>query len=181
MTTTPDNPAVEPLAPDLPEQQALARLEGPHVAGELGHEPEPILRRRRFRELAGHVEDQLPVGPRPAAVALDRAERILLDVQGVGYEVHVPLSTYSEIERRAPLDTFGLFIHTHLREGEIALFGFWTEREKLIFGVDMSRSTTHSLTEGLLTPFVLSAKRLPQILPGEHERPPASAAVAKTV
>jgi Holliday junction DNA helicase RuvA len=60
-------------------------------------------------------------------------ERILLDVQGVGYEVHVPLSTYSEIERRAPLDTFGLFIHTHLREGEIALFGFWTEREKLIF------------------------------------------------
>jgi sterol desaturase/sphingolipid hydroxylase (fatty acid hydroxylase superfamily) len=54
------------------------------------------------------------------------------------------------------------------------------QREKLTFGVDMSRSTTHSLTEGLLTPFVLSAKRLPQILPGADEPRPSEAA-AKTV
>lgn len=59
-------------------------------------------------------------------------ERLLLDVQGVGYEVHVPLSTWYEIERRRD-ERIRLFIHTHMREDGIALFGFWTEREKLLF------------------------------------------------
>ncbi len=59
-------------------------------------------------------------------------ERLLLDVQGVGYEVHVPLSTWYEIEKRRE-ETIRLFIHTHMREDGIALFGFWTEREKLLF------------------------------------------------
>lgn len=58
---------------------------------------------------------------------------MLLDVNGVGYEVHVPLSTFYEIERRAGGDSIALFIHTQLREDGIALFGFWTEREKLLF------------------------------------------------
>lgn len=63
-------------------------------------------------------------------------ERLLLDVQGVGYEVHVPLSTWYEIEKRAGGGTGGkvaLYIHTQVREDEIALFGFWTEREKALF------------------------------------------------
>jgi len=62
-------------------------------------------------------------------------ERLLLDVQGVGYEVHVPLSTWYEIEKRggAGAGKVGLFIHTQVREDEIALFGFWTEREKALF------------------------------------------------
>ncbi|HEV7667321.1 MAG TPA: Holliday junction branch migration protein RuvA [Thermoanaerobaculia bacterium] len=60
-------------------------------------------------------------------------ERVLLDVQGVGYEVAVPLSTFYEIEKRGGDTPVGLFIHTHLREDGIALFGFWTEREKRIF------------------------------------------------
>ncbi|HYX25834.1 MAG TPA: Holliday junction branch migration protein RuvA [Thermoanaerobaculia bacterium] len=59
-------------------------------------------------------------------------ERLLLDVHGVGYEVHVPLSTWYEIEKRRD-ETIRLFIHTHMREDGIALFGFWTEREKLLF------------------------------------------------
>lgn len=60
-------------------------------------------------------------------------ERVLLDVQGVGYDVHIPLSTYYEIEKRATAGRVALYIHTHLREDGIALFGFWTEREKLLF------------------------------------------------
>ena len=60
-------------------------------------------------------------------------ERLLLDVQGVGYEVHIPLSTFYEIERRAPGERIALFIHTQVREDDISLFGFWTEREKLLF------------------------------------------------
>ncbi|HEV7509833.1 MAG TPA: Holliday junction branch migration protein RuvA [Thermoanaerobaculia bacterium] len=59
-------------------------------------------------------------------------ERLLLDVQGVGYEVHIPLSTWYEIEKRRE-EPVRLFIHTHMREDGIALFGFWTEREKLLF------------------------------------------------
>lgn len=60
-------------------------------------------------------------------------ERLLLDVQGVGYEVHIPLSTYYEIERRDGSGRIALYIHTQVREDEIALFGFWTEREKALF------------------------------------------------
>jgi len=60
-------------------------------------------------------------------------ERVLLDVHGVGYEVAVPLSTFYEIEKQGGDASVGLFIHTHLREDGIALFGFWTEREKRIF------------------------------------------------
>jgi Holliday junction DNA helicase RuvA len=60
-------------------------------------------------------------------------DRILLDVQGVGYEVHIPLSTWYEIERRGTSGRVALFIHTQVREDDISLFGFWTEREKLLF------------------------------------------------
>ena len=59
-------------------------------------------------------------------------DRLLLDVHGVGYEVNVPLSTWYEIEKRRE-EKIRLFIHTHMREDGIALFGFWTEREKLLF------------------------------------------------
>lgn len=62
-------------------------------------------------------------------------ERLLVDVQGVGYEVHIPLSTYYEVEKRGAGagERVALFIHTQVREDEIALFGFWTEREKALF------------------------------------------------
>ena len=40
---------------------------------------------------------------------------IIIDVQGVGYEVHVPLSTYYEAGE--PGAEAALRIHTHVREG----------------------------------------------------------------
>jgi Holliday junction DNA helicase RuvA len=60
-------------------------------------------------------------------------ELTLLDVGGVGYAVHTPLSTYYEIDKAGSGAEVGLHVHTHLREGEISLFGFWTERDKLLF------------------------------------------------
>jgi Holliday junction DNA helicase RuvA len=64
-------------------------------------------------------------------------QQVLLDVHGVGYAVHIPLSTYSEIEKSAAArggdGQVRLHIHTHLREDGIALYGFWSEREKLLF------------------------------------------------
>lgn len=64
-------------------------------------------------------------------------ERLLIDVDGVGYEVLVPVSTYVEVERRAAAEdgapAVRLHVHTHVREDAIVLFGFWTAREKQLF------------------------------------------------
>lgn len=55
----------------------------------------------------------------------------LIDVNGVGYEVFIPLSTFD----RLPLDNsdVSLFIHTQVREDAITLFGFAAKEEKLLF------------------------------------------------
>ena len=58
---------------------------------------------------------------------------VLVDVGGVGYAVRVPLSTYYELERAGLGTRVALHIHTHVREDDIALFGFWTERELELF------------------------------------------------
>lgn len=73
------------------------------------------------------------IGYLQGTVLRSTPERVLVDVQGVGYEVHVPLSTWYEIERAGQGGAIRLFIHTHMREDGIALFGFWSEREKLLF------------------------------------------------
>jgi Holliday junction DNA helicase RuvA len=62
-----------------------------------------------------------------------RTDSVILDVGGVGYEVHIPVSTYYEIERAGEDATVELHIYTHLRDDGLSLFGFWTEREKLLF------------------------------------------------
>ena len=59
--------------------------------------------------------------------------RVLIDVQGVGYEVHIPLSTYYEVQKVASGGVAAFHIHTHVREDTLALFGFWTERERRLF------------------------------------------------
>ena len=54
-----------------------------------------------------------------------------LDVGGVGYLVHIPLSTFYELpEAESPAS---LFIHTHVREDLIALYGFLRPAEKQLF------------------------------------------------
>lgn len=63
-------------------------------------------------------------------------ERALVDVGGVGYEVAIPLSTFYELERAQAAGAGGkvrLFVHTHVREDQLALYGFATEQEKAIF------------------------------------------------
>jgi Holliday junction DNA helicase RuvA len=57
--------------------------------------------------------------------------RLIVDVQGVGYEVHVPLSTFYEAGDTG--SDISLRIHTHVREETLSLFGFGTARELEIF------------------------------------------------
>lgn len=56
---------------------------------------------------------------------------LVLDVQGVGYEVFIPLSTYYGLPDLG--QSASLSIHTHVREDAIQLFGFLTLQEKDAF------------------------------------------------
>jgi holliday junction DNA helicase RuvA len=57
--------------------------------------------------------------------------KITIDVQGVGYEVHVPLSTYYDVGE--PGSEIALRVHTHVREESLQLFGFLTTLEQQLF------------------------------------------------
>ncbi len=57
---------------------------------------------------------------------------VVIDVNGVGYELVVPLGTVG----RAPTDGDGrstLFVHTHVREDIFSLFGFASEGDRVAF------------------------------------------------
>ncbi len=60
-------------------------------------------------------------------------DRLILDVGGVGYQVAIPLSTYYELQKADAGAVIRLYIHTHVREDALALYGFWTERERELF------------------------------------------------
>ncbi len=60
-----------------------------------------------------------------------QATRLVVDVLGVGYEVSVPLSTFYELPDEG--GEVSLRIHTHVREDALALFGFASELEQLLF------------------------------------------------
>ena len=57
--------------------------------------------------------------------------RVVLDVSGVGYEVLIPLSTFYDLPDEGK--TVALRVHTHVREDALQLFGFRSERERVVF------------------------------------------------
>ncbi|HET7853117.1 MAG TPA: Holliday junction branch migration protein RuvA [Candidatus Methylomirabilis sp.] len=63
---------------------------------------------------------------------------VIVEVNGVGYRVFVPLSTYY----RLPDERAEVLLHTvtHLREDALHLYGFITERERALF--DLLRGVT---------------------------------------
>ncbi len=63
---------------------------------------------------------------------------IIVDVQGIGYRIMVPLSTFYELPDIG--QSVELNIHTHVREDLINLFGFITPKEKEIFQLMVSIS-----------------------------------------
>jgi holliday junction DNA helicase RuvA len=71
-------------------------------------------------------------------LALKAPSHLALDVQGVGYEVFIPLSTYYNLPNVQ--DSLTLSIHTHVREDAIQLFGFSTPQEKDAFVLLLSVS-----------------------------------------
>jgi Holliday junction DNA helicase RuvA len=57
--------------------------------------------------------------------------RIVIDVNGVGYELYVPLSTYYDVGDGGT--EIGLRVHTHVREDALQLYGFLTALEQQLF------------------------------------------------
>ena len=63
---------------------------------------------------------------------LDKQPNLLIvDVQGVGYHVNVPLSTFYDVGEAGA--EVSLRIHTHVREDALQLYGFLTTLEQQIF------------------------------------------------
>jgi len=60
-----------------------------------------------------------------------KVDKIILNVGGVGYQVHVPLSTYYILPDKGK--EVSLLIYTHVREDLISLYGFANEAERQWF------------------------------------------------
>lgn len=58
-------------------------------------------------------------------------QAVILENGGVGYEVHVPLSTFYALPETG--QEVALHIYTHVREDILALFGFHSALEKSLF------------------------------------------------
>jgi len=65
------------------------------------------------------------------ALAYKSPEHLIVDVQGVGYQVLVSLNSYYRLPE--PGHTVRLLIHTHVREDALQLYGFVDRAEKDLF------------------------------------------------
>jgi Holliday junction DNA helicase RuvA len=56
--------------------------------------------------------------------------RVVLEASGVGYDINVPVSTSSKLPA---LSRVTLFLHFHVREDSLRLYGFATQDERKLF------------------------------------------------
>lgn len=92
--------------------------------------------------------------------------QVIVDVGGVGYDVAIPVTTYSDLPELG--SEVRLRIHFHVREDAIALFGFLTAQEKLLFekliGVSgIGPKLALSVLSGLATTDLIAAIRGSQV------------------
>jgi Holliday junction DNA helicase RuvA len=71
------------------------------------------------------------IGSLRGRLASKSPQELLVDVGGVGYRVHVPLSTFYGVGD--PGAEVSLLIHTHVRDDALLLFGFLTSQEEMLF------------------------------------------------
>jgi len=63
-------------------------------------------------------------------LAYKSVDHVIVDVGGVGYRLFIPLSTFYSLPETGPVQ---LFVHTHVREDALQLYGFLAIDEKELF------------------------------------------------
>ncbi|MCK4535618.1 MAG: Holliday junction branch migration protein RuvA [Desulfuromonadales bacterium] len=63
-------------------------------------------------------------------LAYKSVDHVIIDVNGVGYRLFIPLSTYYTLPENGQVQ---MFVHTHVREDALQLYGFLTVEEKEMF------------------------------------------------
>ena len=71
------------------------------------------------------------IGRLTGQVAVKRAPQILIDCNGVGYEVDVSMSTFYQLP--AVGDQVSVWTHLLIKDDQHALIGFYTEQERSMF------------------------------------------------
>jgi Holliday junction DNA helicase RuvA len=87
---------------------------------------------------------------------------VVVEAAGVGYEVQIPISTYTALPDTG--SAVSLRIYTHVREDTLSLFGFATPEEKAVFEQLISvsgigPSLAIKVLSGLATPDLVAAIR----------------------
>lgn len=70
------------------------------------------------------------IGYLSGTIKYKELENLILDVQGVGYRVHVPLFVWQGSSLGEKKE---LFIYTHVKDDAIALYGFGSQADQEIF------------------------------------------------
>lgn len=89
---------------------------------------------------------------------------VYVDVNGVGYEVHISLNTYSKIQN---LEQGTLFTHLHIREDAHLLYGFYDKAEKEIFLNLISVSGIGATTARVMLSFARPEELVSAIITGD--------------
>jgi Holliday junction DNA helicase RuvA len=90
-------------------------------------------------------------------------QEVVVDVQGVGYRVGIPVSTFYRLGE--PGEDVSLLIHTHVREDTLALFGFVSAVElslfeRLISVAGVGPRLAVNVLSGIETPDLMEALRV---------------------
>ena len=87
--------------------------------------------RRKGRPGAAQPRRVVLIAALAGTLAEKSPERLVIDVGGVGYAVHVSLQTFTDLPPAGV--PVRLLIHTEVREDAIELIGFLSDRERALF------------------------------------------------
>ena len=93
-------------------------------------------------------------------IAYKGVSHIVVEVQGIGYRVFIPLTTFYELPEMG--ETVTLHIHTSVRDDAINLFGFYSRQERELFQLMISVSgigpkVAMNILSGISSPELLEA------------------------
>lgn len=102
----------------------------------------------------------------------------IVDINGVGYELNITLSTYTDFEGKK---TGKFLVHEVIREDAHLLFGFSTERERVIFRALIGVSGVGANTARVILSAIPAPELEGVIVAGDHRRLTAAKGIgAKT-